>query len=120
MRRILLATAAFAFSAGFAMAADTANVELSAEQPQLCTINTGNQNVDLGYVVDVTKPLVFNYQCNFDAGSASINLASTNGGVKNGTNVATYGVWLNDLAPVGLPSSWDTASVRRADTAGPR
>lgn len=111
MRRILLAGAALAFGAGVAIAGDSAEVYLSAEQPQICTINTGDQNVDLGYVVDVTKPLAFNYECNFNAGSANINLASTNGGVKNGANVATYGVWLNDAAPAGSPSGWDQSNT---------
>jgi spore coat protein U-like protein len=112
MRRILLATAAFAFSAGMAMAADTANVEINAEQEPLCDITNISPSVSLAGV-EVGVAATLTYQCNFE-GSPTFTFTSLNGGVyttENGTALADYGIYVNDVAPGGLPSSWLQAST---------
>jgi hypothetical protein len=112
MRRILLATAAFAFSAGMAMAADTADVEINAEQLPICDITNISPSVTLG-ALDVGVAGVLEYECNFE-GSPTFTFTSLNGGVataENGGGLADYGIYVNDSAPGGPPSTWLQASA---------
>ncbi|MDZ4865739.1 MAG: hypothetical protein SGI91_00315 [Alphaproteobacteria bacterium] len=115
MRRILLATAALAFSAGMAMAADDADIEITAEQEMLCEITQVSGSIPLAGV-NVGVQGVFNYTCNFE-GSPHFIFTSTNGGVytsENGTATADYGIFLNDQTPAvsgfPTPSTWLKAS----------
>lgn len=115
MRRILLASAALAFSAGMAMAADTADVEITAEQEPLCTITTVSSSIALAGV-DAPVAGVFEYTCNFD-GAPHFVFTSDNGGVvtsDNGGGTADYGIYLNDTAPSSAPSTWLQASAATA------
>lgn len=112
MRRILLATAAFAFSAGMAMAADTADVEITAEQAPLCDITVISGSIALAGV-DVAVPGTLTYQCNF-IGYPTFTFTSANGGVEttdNGGGIADYGIYVNDAAPGSPPSTWLQASA---------
>lgn len=110
MRRILLATTAFAFSAGMAMAADSANVEITAENPAACEIVTASSSLNLGTVVETYVPGDFTYQCNF-VGSPTLTFTSLNGGVVNGAYSSDYGIYLNDAPASGTPSvDWLQAS----------
>lgn len=112
MRRILLAASAFAFSAGMAMAADTADVEITAEQAPLCDITAISGNIPLAGV-DVAVAGTLEYQCNFE-GNPIFTFTSLNGGVmttENGGATVDYGIWVNDVAPIGAPSGWLQAST---------
>lgn len=112
MRRILLATAAFAFGAGMAMAADTADVEITAEQAPTCDITDVSTSIPLAGV-DVAVAGLLEYQCNFE-GNPTFTFTSANGGVEttdNGGALVDYGIWVNDGAPVGVPSGWLQAST---------
>lgn len=120
MRRILLATTAFAFSAGMAIASDSANVEITASQAPLCEITAVSGSIPLAGV-DVPVAGTFEYKCNF-IGAPLFVFTSANGGVEtldNGGGLADYGIFLNDQTPAGLgiplPSQWLPAS---ASTAG--
>ncbi|MCE9523489.1 MAG: hypothetical protein K8S25_13785 [Alphaproteobacteria bacterium] len=116
MRKVLLTTAAFAFiGAGSAMAADTANVEITAEQAPVCDITAVSGSIPLAGV-NVAVPGLFEYECNFE-GSPTFTFTSANGGVEttdNGGGIADYGIFLNDQTPaalsVPLPSDWQPAS----------
>jgi hypothetical protein len=115
MRRILLATTAFALSAGMAMAADDADVEITAEQEPLCQITAVSGSIPLG-AVNVGVQGTFEYTCNFE-GAPHFIFSSANGGVytsENGTATADYGIFLNDLTPAAsgypTPSTWLKAS----------
>jgi hypothetical protein len=112
MRKILLATAALALGAGAAYAADSENVEITAEQAPLCDITNISSNIPLAGV-DVAVAGVLQYECNF-VGSPTFTFTSANGGVatlENGGGVADYGIYVNDVAPGGPPSSWLQASA---------
>jgi len=107
MRRILLAASALAFSAGAAIAADTASIPIDAYQAPVCVITASSPSISLA-AVDVPVPGLFQYKCNF-VGDPTLNFISANGGVvtaENGGGTATYGIWLNTAAPGGPPSSW--------------
>lgn len=107
MRRILLATAALALSAGSAFAADTATVAIDAFQAQTCDITASSSNISLA-ALNVAVSGVFQYQCNF-VGNPTLNFVSGFGGVKtteNGGGIATYGIYLNDNLPGGPPNTW--------------
>jgi len=112
MRRILLATAALALSAGSAFAADTADVEINAEQLPVCDITNISGSINLAGV-DVAVPATLEYECNFE-GNPTFTFTSLNGGVEtteNGGGVADYGIYVNDIAPGSPPSTWLQASA---------
>lgn len=112
MRRILLATTALAFSAGMAMAADSADVEITAEQAPLCDITAISGSIPLAGV-DVAVAGVLEYQCNFE-GYPTFTFTSANGGVmttSNGGATVDYGIYVNDAAPGSPPSTWLQAST---------
>lgn len=120
MRKILLATAALALGAGTAYAADTADVQITAEQEPLCSITAVSGSIPLAGV-NVGVQGVFNYTCNFE-GAPHFVFTSANGGVEttdNGGGLADYGIFLNDLTPAAsgypTPNDWLKAS---ASTAG--
>ena len=105
MRKVLFATAALVLSNGIAMAGNSVDVKITAEQDPLCEITTASSPIALGSVVDVAVPGNFEYKCNF-VGTPKLTFKSFSGGVTNGSDTATYGIYLNDFAPGGPPSSW--------------
>jgi len=108
MRRILLASAAVAFAgAGSALAGGSASIEINADNPQNCVVVASSATITLG-AFDTGVPGTFQYQCNF-VGQPTLTFTSANGGVvtaENGGGSATYGIYLNDAAPGGPPSTW--------------
>lgn len=121
MRRILLAASAFALlGAGAAMAADTADVEINAEQEPLCDITEISTSITLTGV-NVAVPGTLKFKCNFE-GYPTFTFTSQNGGVEtteNGGAVVDYGIWVNDIAPVGSPSGWLQASAAQSGAVYP-
>jgi len=112
MRKILLATAAFAFSAGMAMAADDADIEINASLDEDCQITDSSASLTHG-AVDEYVPGVFTYECNF-IGAPQFTFDSANDGVmttENGGATVDYGIYLNDIPAFGTPSTfWLKAS----------
>jgi hypothetical protein len=106
-----MSCAALALIGAGAAMADTASVEITATQEETCTINASStsSSIALG-AVDEAVAGVFEYQCNF-VGSPTLTFTSTNGGVSNGTDIADYGIYLNDTAPSSAPSTWLQASA---------
>jgi spore coat protein U-like protein len=113
MRKFLsVATVLAAITASPALAADTASTQIDASLAPSCDITSQSSNLTLG-AVDEVVPGVFTYSCNF-IGSPTLTFTSANGGVttaENGGAQADYGVYLNDAAPSGAPSSWLQASA---------
>jgi hypothetical protein len=99
-----------------ALAAGTNGAEVSASVTQTCQINVGTSTiVDLtGAGVNTPVQGTFYYQCNFTGGNTTLRFTSANGGVKNGADLANYGIFLNDLSPAAvgapLPTQWLQAS----------
>jgi hypothetical protein len=110
MRTLVTSCAVLALiGAGSAMA-DSTSVEITATQEETCQINAGTSTtIALG---DVDEPIAgtFEYECNF-VGSPHLTFTSANGGVTNGSDVADYGIYLNDVAPASPPSAWLQASA---------
>jgi len=112
MRTFLLAAAAVALTgASTALAAGPdANIALSAENPRECHITSYDSAIALTPAVDTYVSGNFQYQCNF-VGSPTLTFSSANGGLVNGTYKSDYGIYLNDAAVSGVPSSWQQAST---------
>jgi len=114
MRKHLLVTTGLVLvGAGAALAADSASVQITATQLDSCQITSVSSSLDLGSVVDTPVVGDFQYQCTF-VGSPSLTFTSLNGGVHTdvaGGHTADYGIWLNDAAPGGPPSTWLQASA---------
>lgn len=93
-----------------------ADVAVATSVGQLCQINAGTSSaIDMtGYAVNTPVAGVFKYQCNFAGGNTILRFTSANGGVKNGSNLADYGIFLNDQTPGALgapnPNQWLRAS----------
>jgi hypothetical protein len=99
-----------------AYAGGTNATQVSSTVTKTCQINAGSSSViDLtGLPVNTPQAGTFNYQCNFAGGNVGLRFTSSFGGVKNGSDVANYGIFLNDQTPAALgypsPSQWLQAS----------
>ena len=100
-----------------AFAGGSNGVQLSAAVDKVCVINTGTStSINLtGVPVNTAVTGTFNYQCNFAGGNTTLRVKSSNGGIKNGTHVADYGIFLHDQSPAAFgtpsPMDWLPASV---------
>lgn len=93
---------------GFASATD---VTVSANVTADCQINAGTSGlIDLtGQAIGTPVPGTFKYQCNFAGPNVLLRFTSTNGGIKNGSSLADYGIFLNDQTPAAVnptPANW--------------
>jgi len=108
-----------AFAAAICSAA-ASDVAVTSSVERACQINGSTSTaIDLtGDAVNTPHAGLFEYQCNFAGGPVIINIKSDNGGLKNGTSLANYGVFLNDQTPAALgvpnPSGWAQASALTA------
>ncbi len=81
MRKLLLATAAFAFvGAGSALASD-AEVTITSELAAECNVSDATTDIEL--VGTGSEDGDFTTTCNFSAASLTVNFVSTYGGVYN-------------------------------------
>ena len=113
MRKFIAAAAVAAFATATpAFAADSGNTQITAELAPTCSIVNQSSSIALAGV-DVPVSGVFQYTCNFN-GSPELIFTSANGGVKtteNGGSTKAYGIYLNDSAPGGPPSTWLQSSA---------
>lgn len=109
MRTFLTAAASAALLSGAALAADSAQTEVFADIEEVCTITTQSAQIDLTNAApDTSVAGTFTYQCNF-VGSPLLTFTSANGAMvntENGGDTVEYGIYLNDAAPGGPPSTW--------------
>lgn len=113
MRKILLAKLVLVMAMVGPAMATPASVGFKATVAQDCQINTGtSSSIDLtGTDVNEAVEGDFEYQCNFIGPHIPLlRVKSLHGGVKNGSHVAQYGIFLNDLTPgdanLPLPTDW--------------
>lgn len=85
MRKLLLATAAFAFVGAGSALADGKTVEfnLSSSLGKTCTIAADSTNLTVGPLASASAQGDFSTNCNFEAADLTLTFTSTNGGLKN-------------------------------------
>jgi hypothetical protein len=85
MRRLLLATTAFAFvGAGAALAGSkTVEFNLSSSLGKTCTIAADSTNLIVGPLASASAQGDFSTNCNFEASDLTLTFTSANGGLKN-------------------------------------
>jgi hypothetical protein len=85
MRKLLLATAAFAFvGAGAAMAdGKSVSFNLASSLAKNCTIAATTTDLTVGPLAATTADGYFDTNCNFEAADLTLTFTSQNGGLKN-------------------------------------
>ncbi len=87
MRKILLAGAAMLATTSLAMAADSANVELTSTVAKSCSITSGG-DINVGTTI-APQAGTFTTSCNFSAANLTISMQSEFGGLKNAVEGVT-------------------------------
>ena len=119
MRNILLAGTAMLATTSLAMAAGSADVELTSTVAKSCSVTSGG-NINVG-TTTTAQPGTFTTSCNFTAANLTISMQSEFGGLKNGIEGVTvpYDVAYNSQTKAsGTITSLATAAAR-AFTAEP-
>ena len=82
MRKVLLATAAFALlGTGVAFASGSDSVLVTTTVPQSCTVDMESTDVTLPSTGASSASTGFSYTCNFTGNVADVTIHSVNGGV---------------------------------------
>lgn len=120
MRKVLLATAAFAFiGAGQALAVGPGEVTINSHVEPACSLVSSDSEVDVGPGTDAAN-VEFTTTCNFSVADITITFSSANGGVLNtlenelqtytltydGSAVSALGLFHTAMLPSG-PSAGD-------------
>jgi len=88
MRKVLLATAAFAFvGAGSAMAVDSTSLTIQTSVPKACSASFDEETGTVTLPADSGQSVStdFSFVCNFGGNTATVSFASTNLGVEDET-----------------------------------